>query len=152
MTVGGDDARTSRPPAWRVPLIVLGGLLWLVTVIGMAAQVLTDPDRFDARGLVGLLSGVAFVAVMIVLLARMPPSTGELPEIGPMLRPGLAYRHSLLRLIGSAAALFVAGLFVGPWMAVVAALTVTAIWLIIRWRDRVLGASARHRWWSRSGP
>jgi len=124
------------PPRTSLALELVGGTLWLVAVSGMSGQILADPDAFGIAGIVGLLAGIVFIPVLIVLLARQPPHAGELPEVEPLLWPNRHYRQVLLRLVGWTFGLFAVGLVLGPWLSIVSALTVSMIWLTFRWRDR----------------
>ena len=117
----------------KLPVILLS-ILWLISSgIMIAAKILA---RTSLGGL-GQIAGVLFIVGLIVYYLRSAPKAADLPELEPMIWPKLNYTASLLLIMGVLVVIFIMGIAVHPWLVLVVALTLIAVWVIITHREHL---------------
>ena len=118
---------------FSLPVILLF-MLWLFSSgVMIASYVFKHPNL----GGFGQIAGILFIIGLIVYLIRSAPKSTDLPDIQPILFPQLNYIATLFLILGVLLLLFLLGIVVHPWLVLVAALTLIAIWVIITHRVRL---------------
>ena len=110
------------------------GLLWLVASSIMLVVLLFDQSSLSGYG---QIASILFIVALLVYLGRSKPIVADLPDVEPMVLPKFQYVHMLLLILGILVLLFLVGIVLHPWLVIIAALTIIALWVIIRQRQRL---------------
>lgn len=117
----------------RAP-VAITALLWLIASLFMSTATFFGQPNISGYG---QIAGILYIVALIIYLLRTEPNAATLPDLQPLLLPGVSYINTLLLILGVLALLFLAGILLHPWLVLVAALSLVALWLIIKWRHHL---------------
>jgi sterol desaturase/sphingolipid hydroxylase (fatty acid hydroxylase superfamily) len=112
-------------------------VLWATSALGACVRLCLGARSPSTLTLLAGISCFLFIVALVWHLSQADPSAFELPDISPLITPRLGFLGTLGTIIVSLGLLFVIGVALHPYIALMVAFSSIAAWTALAWRRRL---------------